>query len=169
MEPTIENAPTIIITNTSTTTNKDTPDNSNPVEAPQSKSKERRVLKRMNTVASTTPLEFQEFSTAMLDNERKKLNASIAANNPETAASVKIRETLARQIREVPEPAKARLSYETLFINKGLPDYQLLKDHLIREGKLTDDAILGLVEKATELFRDEPNLLELDAPFTGMI
>ena len=46
MEPTIENAPTIIITNTSTTTNKDTPDNSNPVEAPQSKSKERRVLKR---------------------------------------------------------------------------------------------------------------------------
>ena len=86
----------------------------------------------MNTVASTTPLEFQEFSTAMLDNERKKLNASIAANNPETAASVKIRETLARQIREVPEPAKARLSYETLFINKGLPDYQLLKDHLIR-------------------------------------
>lgn len=47
------------------------------------------------------------------------------------------------------------------------PDVAFLKNHFYREGRLTEEQALFILEKATDLLRAEPNLLEVDAPITG--
>ncbi len=46
------------------------------------------------------------------------------------------------------------------------PNIQFLKEHLFREGRLTEEQVLFIIRKGTELLRAEPNLLEMDAPVT---
>jgi len=136
---------------------------------PKPKPKPKRPLIRMNTVSSSSPLHFQEFATEMLDNERRKLNQSLITNNgPDPNAKPTKNGKLhdERVMKEIPPPVKSPLSYSDLFGTSGKPDYKLLKEHLIQEGKLEKEAALALIEQATGFFRDEPNLLELEAPFT---
>jgi hypothetical protein len=40
---------------------------------------------------------------------------------------------------------------------------------MIQEGKLDEEAASALIEMASNLMHDEPTLLELEAPFTGML
>ena len=47
------------------------------------------------------------------------------------------------------------------------PDIAFLKNHFYREGRVTEEQALYILEKGTELLRAEPNLLEVDAPITG--
>lgn len=47
------------------------------------------------------------------------------------------------------------------------PDIAFLKNHFYREGRLTEDQALWIIERGTALLRAEPNLLEVDAPITG--
>lgn len=46
------------------------------------------------------------------------------------------------------------------------PNLQFLKQHLYREGRLTEEQALWIIESGTEILRSEPNLLEMDAPIT---
>ncbi|RYP81038.1 hypothetical protein DL770_006028 [Monosporascus sp. CRB-9-2] len=46
------------------------------------------------------------------------------------------------------------------------PNIQFLKQHFYREGRLTEEQVLFIIRKGTELLRAEPNLLEIDAPIT---
>ncbi|RYO92973.1 hypothetical protein DL766_005363 [Monosporascus sp. MC13-8B] len=46
------------------------------------------------------------------------------------------------------------------------PNIQFLKQHFYREGRLTEEQVLFIIRKGTELLRAEPNLLEMDAPVT---
>ena len=48
------------------------------------------------------------------------------------------------------------------------PDVAFLKNHLYREGRLSEEHALYIIEKATEILKAEPNLLSVDAPVTGM-
>ena len=48
------------------------------------------------------------------------------------------------------------------------PDVAFLKNHFYREGRLSEEQALYIIEKGTELLRVEPNLLEVDAPVTGV-
>jgi serine/threonine-protein phosphatase 2B catalytic subunit len=48
------------------------------------------------------------------------------------------------------------------------PDVAFLKNHFYREGRLTEDQALYIIEKATEIMRVEPNLLNLSSPLTGV-
>jgi len=47
------------------------------------------------------------------------------------------------------------------------PDVVFLKNHFYREGRLTEDQALYILEKATEILRSEPNVLEVEAPITS--
>ena len=47
------------------------------------------------------------------------------------------------------------------------PDIAFLKNHFYREGRITEEQALYILEKGTEILRAEPNLLEVDAPITG--
>lgn len=47
------------------------------------------------------------------------------------------------------------------------PDIAFLKNHFYREGRVSEEHAMYVLEKATELLRAEPNLLYVDAPVTG--
>lgn len=76
--------------------------------------------------------------------------------------------TTGRVVSDVPEPAAKPLSHEEVFPAGGLPNHELLRQHFQREGRLRREDALQLISMARELFKTEPNLLELDAPLVGM-
>ena len=50
--------------------------------------------------------------------------------------------------------------------DRSKPNLQYLKQHFCREGRLTEEQALWIVQSGTEILRSEPNLLEMDAPIT---
>ena len=51
-------------------------------------------------------------------------------------------------------------------VDVGLPNLAILKEHLLKEGRLTQDAALELIHRATAIIKSEPNMLELKYPIT---
>lgn len=47
------------------------------------------------------------------------------------------------------------------------PDVAFLKNHFYREGRLTEDQALWILEKGTDILKKEGNVLQVDAPITG--
>ena len=47
------------------------------------------------------------------------------------------------------------------------PDVHFLKQHLIREGKLTEEQAKFLLDEATRVMSQEKNMLEVQGPITG--
>lgn len=50
--------------------------------------------------------------------------------------------------------------------DRSKPNLQFLKQHLYREGRLTEEQALWIINSGAQLLRAEPNLLEMDAPIT---
>ena len=50
---------------------------------------------------------------------------------------------------------------------EGKPDVEFLKDHLFRQGRIKEEHALYIIDKATQLLRAEPNVLNVDTPVTG--
>ncbi|KAE8446232.1 hypothetical protein EG329_012457 [Mollisiaceae sp. DMI_Dod_QoI] len=46
------------------------------------------------------------------------------------------------------------------------PNLAFLKQHFYREGRLTEEQALYIIEEGTKVLKQEPNLLEMDAPIT---
>jgi serine/threonine-protein phosphatase 2B catalytic subunit len=46
------------------------------------------------------------------------------------------------------------------------PNLAFLKQHFYREGRLTEAQALYIIEEGTKVLKQEPNLLEMDAPIT---
>ncbi|PWN51255.1 putative calcineurin catalytic subunit [Violaceomyces palustris] len=76
--------------------------------------------------------------------------------------------TQERVIKDVQAPAFHKPTDEQFFSDKdpSKPDIAFLKNHFYREGRLTDDQAKFILSRATEILRQEPNLLEVDAPIT---
>ena len=47
------------------------------------------------------------------------------------------------------------------------PNPELVKDHFLHEGRLTEEQALFILNETTELMRREPNMLVLSGPITG--
>lgn len=71
-------------------------------------------------------------------------------------------------IADVQIPAKFTPSDEQFYQDSTheKPNIQFLKQHFYHEGRLTEDQVLFIIKKGTELLRAELNLLEIDAPVT---
>ena len=69
---------------------------------------------------------------------------------------------------DVQAPAFTRPTDETLWSKEdpSKPNLQFLKQHFYREGRLTEEQALYIINAGTQLLRSEPNLLEMDAPIT---
>lgn len=50
--------------------------------------------------------------------------------------------------------------------DRSKPNLQFLKQHFYREGRLTEEQALWIIELGTNVLKNEPNLLEMDAPIT---
>ncbi|KAF9057178.1 serine/threonine-protein phosphatase 2B catalytic subunit A1 [Panaeolus papilionaceus] len=78
--------------------------------------------------------------------------------------------TQERVVKDVQAPAMFKPTPEQFF-NKGgqdrtKPDVAFLKNHFYREGRLTEEQALWILEKATEVLKKESNVLQVDAPIT---
>ncbi|CAG8835304.1 14768_t:CDS:2, partial [Racocetra persica] len=76
--------------------------------------------------------------------------------------------TLDRYCKDVQAPAVHKPTDEEFFSKDDpeKPDIQYLKNHFYREGRITEEQALFIINKGTELLKQEPNLLEVDAPIT---
>ena len=77
--------------------------------------------------------------------------------------------TTERVIKDVQAPAFSKPTEEQFWSRQdpSKPDIAFLKNHFYREGRLTDEQALHIIRTTTEILRNEPNLLEVDAPITG--
>ncbi|KAK5627410.1 hypothetical protein RRF57_003125 [Xylaria bambusicola] len=76
--------------------------------------------------------------------------------------------TTERVCKDVQAPAMFKPTDEQFFEDDShtKPNIAFLKQHFYREGRLTDEQALWIIQRGTELLRKEPNLLEMDAPIT---
>ncbi|KAF9931670.1 3',5'-cyclic-nucleotide phosphodiesterase (PDEase) (3':5'-CNP) [Linnemannia zychae] len=76
--------------------------------------------------------------------------------------------TLERYSKDVQAPAVTIPSNETFYSKEfpDRPDIAFLKNHFYREGRISEEQAIYILQKGTELLRKEPNLLEVDAPIT---
>lgn len=49
------------------------------------------------------------------------------------------------------------------------PDIAFLKNHFYREGRVSEEQALYILEKGTAILHSEPNVLSVDAPITGKV
>lgn len=71
-----------------------------------------------------------------------------------------------RPVSDVPLPPAELLTIDALYNKKGQPELDVLIAHLNLEGLLSQDLLLDLIKKASDLFEAEPNLLKLNDPIT---
>ncbi|KZP17486.1 serine/threonine protein phosphatase 2B [Athelia psychrophila] len=76
--------------------------------------------------------------------------------------------TQERVVKDVQAPAMTTPTDAQFFSREdpSKPDIGFLKNHFYREGRLTEDQALYILEKATEILHAEPNVLSVDAPIT---
>ncbi|KAK6534087.1 3',5'-cyclic-nucleotide phosphodiesterase (PDEase) (3':5'-CNP) [Arthrobotrys megalospora] len=76
--------------------------------------------------------------------------------------------TQERVIKDVQAPATQKPTDEQFYDPKDptKPNLVFLKQHFYREGRLTEEQALFIIQRGTEILRKEPNLLEMDAPIT---
>ncbi|KAI0157282.1 serine/threonine-protein phosphatase 2B catalytic subunit [Xylariaceae sp. FL1272] len=76
--------------------------------------------------------------------------------------------TTERVCKDVQAPAMFKPSDDQFFQDEShtKPNITFLKQHFYREGRLTEEQALWIIKTGTELLRQEPNLLEMDAPIT---
>ncbi|GAA6002878.1 hypothetical protein JCM10207_001879 [Rhodosporidiobolus poonsookiae] len=76
--------------------------------------------------------------------------------------------TTERAVKDVQAPAFRKPTDDQFYSDSSRqkPDIAFLKNHFYREGRLTDDQALFIIREASKILREEPNLLEVDAPIT---
>ncbi|RIA97207.1 calcineurin [Glomus cerebriforme] len=76
--------------------------------------------------------------------------------------------TLDRLCKDVQAPAVQIPVSEDFFSKEDpeKPDIAFLKNHFYREGRISEEQALYIITKGTEILKQEPNLLEVDAPIT---
>ncbi|KAF3186717.1 3',5'-cyclic-nucleotide phosphodiesterase (PDEase) (3':5'-CNP) [Orbilia oligospora] len=76
--------------------------------------------------------------------------------------------TQERVIKDVQAPATQKPTDEQFYdpTDATKPNLTFLKQHFYREGRLTEEQALFIIQRGTEILRKEPNLLEMDAPIT---
>lgn len=80
-------------------------------------------------------------------------------------------EFIERQVKSVPMPAAFVPTDDQLFMNdahgRRRPNPDFLREHFLREGRLTIEQALTILRQTTDLLASEPNILHVRSPVTG--
>ncbi|KAG5449137.1 Serine/threonine-protein phosphatase 2B catalytic subunit 3, partial [Clonorchis sinensis] len=74
--------------------------------------------------------------------------------------------TVERIVSTLPAPPTKLMPSATVFDSKGRPQLDVLRPHLIAEGRLTEEAILRIINETSAILRSEKTMIDLEAPIT---
>ncbi|KAI0300575.1 Metallo-dependent phosphatase [Multifurca ochricompacta] len=79
-------------------------------------------------------------------------------------------DTYERHVKSVPQPATFRPTDEQFWMNdqhgRRKPNAEFLREHFIREGRLTEDQALAILRQCADVLTAEPNVLKVKSPVT---
>ena len=75
-------------------------------------------------------------------------------------------------LAQVAQPVASRPTEEQFWMNdphgRRKPNAEFLREHFLREGRVTEVQALAILRQCTDVFTAEPNVLKVKSPVTGM-
>jgi len=79
-------------------------------------------------------------------------------------------DTYERHVKNVPQPVASRPTEEQFWMNdqhgRRKPNAEFLREHFLREGRVTEVQALAILRQCTDVFTAEPNVLKVKSPVT---
>lgn len=91
-----------------------------------------------------------------------------SVDKPGTQGAEQKEPEIDRIVPNVVAPPSWPLTKAKLFGSDGKPNIEVLREHLLKEGRLEMDAAIELITRCGALFKEEPNLLKLSFGTTGI-